>query len=86
MNPTSLSEKYNNILKLYNKNMMNEICLVKVKEILQIKLCEVQQCYVIFLSWNMQHLGSQASRELRHKRQSYVVPSVFFYQSYVEKK
>lgn len=43
MNPTSLSEKYNNILKLYNQNMMNEICLVKVKDILQIKLCEVQQ-------------------------------------------
>ena len=47
MNPTSLSEKYNNILKLYNQNMMNEICLVKVKDILQIKLCEVQQWYVI---------------------------------------
>ena len=43
MNPTSFSEKYNNILKLYNQNMMNEICLVKVKDILQIKLCEVQQ-------------------------------------------
>ena len=39
MNPTSLSEKYNNTLKLYHQNMMNEICLVKAKQILQIKIC-----------------------------------------------
>lgn len=43
MNLTSLSEEYNNVLKLHHQNMMNEICLVKVKQILQIKLCEVQQ-------------------------------------------